>query len=369
MNTYTAAALFLSALFVVGCQTQEQQDQKQVQTFVALDDDVAIPANDAFKPSEQMAKRTRAAAVALLASLDEGQREKAARPIRDPLRKDWHFIPRDREGLALGEMSVQQKTLVHALMQTALSDSGYLKATDIIWLETVLYEMSNQNPMRDPGKYMLVIFGDPADLSAAWGWRLEGHHLSINLTYTPEAIGVTPLFFGTNPAVVPAGPLAGKRVLADAHHLAVAFAKSMSDDQRKQMMLAQKPRDVITGPGREKVLDQHAGLLAKDMTDAQQADLLRLLWAHWGSLDSDHARDLYWRVVNLFGDAPILHDYSFAWAGPIDADKPFYYRIRGERFLVEYSCQGKNHVHAVIHDLTDPLQEDLLKKHFEQHEH
>ena len=48
---------------------------------------------------------------------------------------------------------------------------------------------------------------------------------------------------------------------------------------------------------------------------------------------------------------------------------PFYYRIHSPRFVIEYSCQGKNHVHAVMHDLTDPLQQDLLGKHFKQHPH
>lgn len=317
-------------------------------------------------PARQVAEKTRSAATTVLASLSDEQRKKATRPIKDPLRRDWHFIPRDREGIPLGALDVAQKTLVHKLMQTALSDSGYLKATDIIWLESVLYEMSSQNPMRDPGKYALVIFGDPADENAAWGWRLEGHHLSINLTYTPEGIGVTPMFFGTNPAVVPVGPLAGKRVLADAHNFAVELAKSMSDEQRKKMMLAKKPRDVITGPGREETLKELVGISGSELDEQQKLALLALAGHHWNSLELMHSREFIDRVLT---DVNYPDLFKFAWAGPIDADKPFYYRIHNKNFVIEYSCQGKNHVHAVMHDLTDPLQEDLLKKHFEQHEH
>ena len=45
------------------------------------------------------------------------------------------------------------------------------------------------------------------------GLRLEGHHLSINLTYTSEGIGLTALlFYGTNPAVVQQKPPAGANV-------------------------------------------------------------------------------------------------------------------------------------------------------------
>lgn len=315
-----------------------------------------------------VSESTRGAATALLDALTDEQKKRAVYEIKAPLRKDWHFVPRERKGLMLGDMTNAQKTLLHKLMQTALSDSGYLKATDIIWLETVLYEMSNQSPGRDPGKYVLQIFGDPADKKAAWGWRLEGHHLSINLTYTPEGIGVTPLFFGTNPAVVQQGPLAGKRVLAEAHSMAIELAKSMNEEQRVKMTLAEKPRDIITGPSREASLKKLAGIKVQDLKLKQVLLLVQLFEVHtWDNFNVEHSMSSI-RLMEQ-KDLDLIDEVSFAWAGPIDTNKPFYYRIQYSGRVVEYSCQGKNHVHAVIHDLTDPLQEDLLKKHFEQHEH
>ncbi len=326
---------------------------------------------------EEVNRSTRGAATALLGKLSEDQKKLALHDIKAPLKSDWHFIPRQRQGLTLGDMTNEQKTLVHHLMQTALSDSGYLKATDIIWLETVLYEMSNQDPTRDPGKYALQIFGDPTDEQAAWGWRLEGHHLSLNLTYAPTdlshrplKIAVTPVFFGTNPAVVQHGPLAGKRVLSNIHSLAVELATAMNDEQRKKMMLDQKPRDVIAGPGREKALSETVGLKHAEMTPKQSVLLYKILHTVCGNFDMHH-RGVLWgaAIASRKQVYDGVLDLSIAWAGPIDADKPFYFRIHGPAFVAEYSCQGINHVHFVIHDLTDPLQEDLLKKHFEQHEH
>ena len=351
------ALLVLSATLLAACQSKEHIILTSVQ-----EDDIESSA-------QVVSKSTRSAATALLAALTDEQKKKAVNDIKAPLRKDWHFIPRDRMGLMLGDMSAEQKTLVHKLMQTALSDSGYLKATDIIWLETVLYEMSNKSPGRDPGKYVLQFFGDPADETAAWGWRLEGHHLSINLTYTPEGVGVTPLFFGTNPAVVQQGPLAGKRLLADAHSLALQLAKSMSDEQKKKMMLDKKPRDVITGPGREEMASKKQGVMTVNMTPKQWKALNALVASHFQSFNSEHNEALERQWGQRLPSIDNIELDAFAWAGPIDADEPFYYRIHGRRFVIEYSCQGKNHVHCVIHDLTDPLQEDLLKKHFEQHEH
>lgn len=352
-----ASLLALFVLFGVGCQVNREV--------------VAVSLTGEIDQS------TRSAATVLLSKLSEDQKKLAVHDIKAPLKNDWHFVPRQRAGLMLGDMTAQQKTLVHNLMQTALSDSGYLKATDIIWLETVLYEMSNENPMRDPGKYALQIFGDPTDVKAAWGWRLEGHHLSLNLTYAPTdvshrplKIAVTPLFFGANPAVVQQGPLAGKRVLSDVHSMAVELATSMNDEQREKMMLDHRPRDVITGPGREKALGEIVGLNDAEMTPKQRVLLFKLLHTLCGNFDTQHRGVLWGAAVSRrkqVSDGTL--DLSIAWAGPIDADKPFYFRIHGPAFVAEYSCQGRNHVHFVIHDLTDPLQEDLLKKHFEQHEH
>ena len=356
LTTLVAVAVLAMALVLPGCQQRKS---------LVL---VSTQAETDRTPAQQVSKRTRAAAQAVLSSLNDDQRAKAVRPIDDPLRKDWHFIPRERQGVLLSDLDTEQKTRVHQLMQTALSDSGYLKATDIIWLEMLLYEMSDRSPMRDPGRYALVIFGDPTDDTAAWGWRLEGHHLSINLTYTPEGIGVTPLFFGASPAVVQQGPLAGKRVLADAHNLAIELAQSMTHEQREKMMLGEKPRDVITGPGRENALEELIGISSSELNERQQLMLLGLVGTYWDTLEHQHRTELVNRVL-VGEDWPEL--FRIAWAGPIDADGVFYYRLMSVsgRFVIEYSCQGPTHVHAVLHDLTDPLQQDLLKQHFEQHEH
>ena len=355
-NTTCLPLCLLLACLTVGCQSPSVATEQTAE--------VSVP----VRANSEVAD-ARSAANALLGSLTDEQQELALRPIGDPLRQDWHYVPRQREGLKFGDMTAEQKALLHELMQTALSDAGYLRSIDIIWLEMLLYEQSNQNPVRSPNNYALVIFGDPTDPAEAWGWRLEGHHLSMNLTYTGQSIGVTPLFFGTNPAVVPEGPLAGTRVLSDVHDQAISLALSLSAEQREQMMIAEKPRDVITSPGNESSLEEPAGLSIDDMSQEQQDLLLRLMLAHLANFDDEHAGALYSRVVNLFGNGPILLGYHFSWAGPIDPDGAFYYRIHGPRFVIEYSCISPSHVHAVMHDLADPLQHDMLQRHYEEHDH
>ena len=78
------------------------------------------------------------AAKAFLRSLNDEQAGKAKFEFKDEERFNWHFIPRDRKGLPLREMSPHQKHLASALLSAGLSQRGYIKATQIMSLEDVL---------------------------------------------------------------------------------------------------------------------------------------------------------------------------------------------------------------------------------------
>jgi len=43
---------------------------------------------------------------------------------------------------------------------------------------------------RDPGRYYVALFGEPA-ATAPWGFRYEGHHLSVNLTLRRASASAT----------------------------------------------------------------------------------------------------------------------------------------------------------------------------------
>jgi len=311
----------------------------------------------------------RAAATALLDSMTDDQRANTLLPLDHEARDDWHFVPRRRRGLALGAMTDAQRHDLHRLLQHGLSDSGYLKAMDIVWLESVLEQLENRaedDHYRDPGRYTLLLFGDPADADSAWGWRFEGHHLSLNFTYAGGADGgviTTPMFMGTAPAVVPSGLHAGKRILADEHNLAFAFIATLTDEQRDAMMIGDVPGDVVTGPGREQSLREPVGIARSDMSEDQEAALLALLMVYFDRLDSAERERFIWPEI-------VSEEQYFAWAGSTNPEEPHYYRIyQGNNFVIEYCTRdgGVDHIHGVFHDLTDPLAKDLLREHFEQH--
>ena len=102
--------------------------------------------------------------------------------------------------------------------------------------------------MRNPELYHVSIFGDP-DKAGTWGWRFEGHHLSLNFTFVNGRIfSITPSFYGASPARVKEGKHAGMRVLADEEDKARKLFRSLSPPQKKMAILSDKaPRDILSG--------------------------------------------------------------------------------------------------------------------------
>ena len=158
-----------------------------------------------------------------------------------PERLNWHFIPRARKGLPIKELSPEQRALAFGLIQSGLAGSGFFKATTIMSLEQILRELEKgRGPVRDPELYYLTIFGKPLD-RGKWGWRVEGHHLSLNFALEDgKIVAATPAFFGSNPAEVRQGPAQGLRTLADREDRALRLVQALDDDQRKKAIFAEK---------------------------------------------------------------------------------------------------------------------------------
>src|SRR5215471_11836073 len=175
------------------------------------------------------------AAKNFLNSLSPEQREKATYKFEDDQRFDWHFIPKPRKGLPFREMNTHQSKLAHALLAAGLSQQGYIKAVSIMSLEDVLKNLEKgrtSSPNRDPEGYFFTIFGEPS-ANGAWGYRVEGHHVSQNYTVVSGKVIDSPSFFGSNPAEVKDGPRKGIRVLEQEEELGRDLIKSLDADQQK----------------------------------------------------------------------------------------------------------------------------------------
>jgi len=301
-----------------------------------------------------------------VASLDPAQKSQVSFEMGDSERLNWHYIPRERKGVSLKQMSPAQKKLAFALLSTALSSHGMSQAAQIMFLEQILYELENQSPRRDPEAYFFSIFGKPSH-DAPWGFRLEGHHLSLNLTLKDGKVASTsPAFFGANPAIVKSGPHAGMQVLREEQEWGRKLVQSFGQDLLKKVIIdVNAPDDIITGFSREFELGQPVGVSLDEMGKDRAALLMKLIHLYAQRLKPDLSSA-------ELGDlqAQGLEKIHFSWAGGTKPGDPHYYRIHGPTFVIEYdNTQNQaNHIHSVWRDIDNDFGKDVLKEHYE-HSH
>lgn len=305
------------------------------------------------------------AAQKFIATLDPVQRTRTMFSLMAPERTHWSFVPGKRLGLPLKDMTLSQQELAHSLLRSGLSQRGSLQAETIITLENVLREMEHDPIRRDPTLYYVTFFGEPAH--PPWGWRFEGHHLSLNFTMPDaEHTVVTPSFFGSNPAEVRTGPQLGTRVLAAEEDLAIALVNSLDAGQREiAVIAANAPHDIATSNKARVEPLSPMGLAATALTPAQRQQFRTLLQLYYDRYQSKIA------AAELAATMPAnLDGLYFAWAGVLDRSAGHYYRIQGKTFVVEFdnTQNNANHIHTAWRNFTGDFARDRLAEHY-MHDH
>ncbi len=317
----------------------------------------------AHTPAQDMADT----AQNLLAMLTPEQKAKLTFEFDHAERANWFFTPVTRKGLTLKEMTTPQRDLAYALLSSALSQRGFMKAATIMSLEQTLGELEGPgraNP-RDPEDYHLTFFGQPSNKDP-WGWRWEGHHLSLSFTIVAgEIVTNSPTFMGSNPAEVKDGPRAQLFILNDEDTLGFKLINALTPEQQKTAIFSTTaPNEIITSNNHEAKRLDPPGLAMAQMTPAQQAMLMELLNVYLNRFRPElAAEDL--KQIEAATPAKIY----FAWAGGLKAGQGHYYRIQGPAFLVEFdNTQNQaNHIHSVWRDLNKDFGADPLRDHYEKY--
>lgn len=295
-----------------------------------------------------------AAAKKYLASLNEEQKKQTSFAYDDPERINWHFIPRPRKGLPLKALEGQALKDAHALIQSGLSPVGYDQTINIMSLEEILFlleggEREARRERRDPQKYYLSVFGTP-DTKGTWGWRLEGHHISLNFTIKDgKVVASTPEFFGSNPGLVDAGPKRAVRVLGPEEDMARQILKLCNEEQTKACWLSKEAPDDLRGGGVVQPETTAAvGLPVSKMTEDQKKLMRDLLTEYLQNMPADVEKERR-EKINAAG----IDQITFAWWGSSEKNERHYYRIQGPTFLVEYNNtqNDANHVHSYWRNL------------------
>ena len=326
--------------------------------------------------SQRQAAAMATAANAFLTSLTPEERQQAVLPFDGEERMRWNFIPNEmfpRKGLMVKSMTDQQRGLAHALLKTGLSQRGYMTATSIMDLENVLRAIEavgggdGRRFARDPLEYYFTVFGTPGS-TGAWGWRVDGHHVSLHFTVEDgKAVACSPTFFGSNPAKVLEGPKAGP-----AHPRAAGRRRPRPDQGARRE--AADGRD-HRGRGAERDRDRQQArrrpaeprrnrCRRHDAAAARAADEAgrRLHGVHDGGRC---------RRAALEDQAGGLDKITFAWAGRVEPGKKHYYRVQGPTFLIEFDNvqNNGNHIHSVWRDFQGDFGRDLLREHLAAYPH
>ena len=326
-----------------------------------------------FISAQRSASTMASVATAFVNSLSPDQRQKGVFPFDSAERVHWNFIPTEvfpRNGLLLKDMNDNQRKLAHDLLKSALSQRGYMTATMIMDLESTLGDLERrdreagrgaESMAREPLKYYFSVFGKPSTKDP-WGWRVEGHHVSLHLTVVNgNLVASSPQFFGSNPAEVREGPKKGLRILGDQEDAARDLMMALNSAQRTKAMITNVAlEDIVTTNKVEINPLSPVGLSASEMTQPQRDMLMKVVNIYISKMADDIAGERKAKVEKAG-----IQKIAFAWAGETERGRKHYYRVQGPTFLIEHdnTQNDGNHVHSVWRDFNGDFGRDLLREH------
>jgi hypothetical protein len=257
-----------------------------------------------------------------------------------------------KPGLRLEQMDAAQKEAAWALLGVLFSPAGIEKTRNVMTLQDVLAASGNGAGQRSSERFSFAVFGEPAE-SGAWGFRLEGHHLTQSISVRDNHIvSVTPSSFSALPNRITSGKRAGLITLKDEEALARRLANDLAAKPRVRQ--SERPLyNIMSYAGRERANAQKVGIAAADLTTAQ--------------------RDLLWQLIDTYsvhylapalaatqearvraGDPAAVH---FAWYGANTPEKAFGYRLIGDNFVIELGSvdEAAQHLHTIYNDLDNVL--------------
>lgn len=338
----------------------------------------AIPANSQSAYGNEIKQ----VAISLFNSFDKMQDISGKLSFNDTSRVKWNNLPvglRSRVGVSIGNMNEDQRKLLHRILSVSLSSQGYLKATSILHLDDLLNRYADsifykkeisdttysflRSLLWSHKNFYFAFFGQPTD--SIWGYKLEGHHLSINFSFINDKIAVTPYFMGTDPAEYPISEYAGWRVLGQEEDLGIKLIHLLTPaQQKKATMSTAVPKDIITAAESGKRLVDNWGILGAGMNTNQKLILQYIVREFVFNLEYDKAVIEYDKIMKAGIDK-----IYFGWIGEYDEKKPHYYVLNGPTFIIEFDNNGgprnsANHIHAIWREKGNEYGEDVLKKHY-----
>jgi hypothetical protein len=329
------------------------------------------PAADSKDPKPGApAQRAAAAANSFLNALDAKQRENAVYEFGSAKKSKWSnlpvtFVPRN--GLRLGDLTKEQRSLAMDVLAAVLSKNGYQKVVDIVDADQRLAETSGRGrggkgggnrpgPLFGADQYYLAIFGKPSE-KEPWMVQFGGHHLGVNVTVIGKNFVLTPTHTGAQPALFKRGGN-DVRPLGVENDAGFKLVNALDEKQRAQAIIGARPQqELLLGPGADGKKIDPAGIKGSALNADQQGMLLDVIGAWVNIVESDAAAARMAEIRDKIGET------YFAWKGPTTNGSAVYFRVQGPTVVIEYAPQGgTDHIHTVVRNPKDDYGAALLER-------
>jgi hypothetical protein len=381
-STFSIAAKLLAtaALVVVGCSSETQSAPTSSPTSIPssstqaggpqsggsgpgggnLQPITAVNLNsDGVSPGGANTAGVAGAVSALLATLDDGQRDKVSYAFTDNKeRQTWSNFPSTtvpREGIVLSDLSPGQLQAAYAVLQVALNTDGYVQDVNIQKADDYLAGLGGEGAsgfgsLKD---YYIAVYGQPSP-TEPFMVQFGGHHLARNLTYDGDKVSQTPQFVGSEPTSFQVDGVTITPVGAESTSMFGALASLTPEERASAEITSGTFDDLLMGPGKDSGNFPAAeGLPLAGLDVAQRDAILAAIQSYAGDLHGEAAAKLIAKYTSE------LDQTRVGWSnntGP--AEENSYIRIDGPSVWIEFiNTRSRStpdiHYHSVYRDKTN----------------
>lgn len=292
------------------------------------------------------------AARLFLDSLDDSQRQAAIYRFTDNAqRSNWSNFPEGmvpRGGIKLGSLTNSQRANLDKLLGELLSEYGVKYITNQLAAEDLLIPEDLFGIMKYGSEHYYAAFLGEPSTTKPWMFQFGGHHLAINVTVFGPLVSFSPMLTGGQPLHLRLG---GDDIFIVQRETAAAqaFMDSLTDEQKSQAVRAERPIDLLLGPGKHGAMVAPEGIKGGDLTAMQRALLLDVIDARLGFMNiDDHAEKMKAVVAEI-------EDTYFGWWGRQGALGAAYFRVTSPSMVIEYAAQdgedAVDHAHSMYREL------------------
>jgi len=306
---------------------------------------------------EKIANDLARTAEELIASSEKQKYSHLTYSFEDSSRVNWHFFPNwsGRTGVPLYRLSKEQRLLVKKMVELLLSEDGFTEYENLRLIHGIRKDLNApDNPMH---RYSISVFGKPS-IKSTWGWRLEGHHLSLNCTLVNgQTFSITPSFWGASPVRVSNGKYAGMELFKLEQELSLKLVNSLSTSQKQKAEVdsANGP-EAVSRVSREEY-ENLSGIRFLDLDEDQQKMLEQIVLLFADKYRPEIVEQIENRKKN-FDSSTLRFFFVLSSRGYVA-----YFCIITSEYLIEFDNQGGNHIHAVWRDFDGDFGRDLLSEH------